>query len=91
MDKVFIEGMYYNKPHPEAPEFVLGGIAIKKEQFLPFLDKLEPNDKGYVRIDFKQSKGGKQYCELNTYKADEPQNKKTHTDEQGASIKDMPF
>jgi len=68
MDKVFANGMYFNKPLPQAPDFVLGNMSLNKDQFTKWLDQQEVDDKGYLKIDIKESQQGKVYCELNTYK-----------------------
>lgn len=73
-DKIFAEGMYFEKPHENAPEFVKGKISIKVAQAVPFLEKHE-NGGGYVNLDLKKSKEGKLYLELNQYikeKKEEP-------------------
>jgi len=96
MDKVFANGMYFNRPLPQAPDFVIGNVSINKKQFIEWLNKQSVNDGGYLSIDIKESKKGKPYCELNTYqkKAEqaEPQ-EQDYTQERDDSIRieDVPF
>lgn len=67
-DKIFADGLMFNKPHENAPEFVKGGISVKVEEFKAFLDKHKDTD-GWVRLDLKKGKeSGKLYFELNTWK-----------------------
>ena len=68
-EKAFVDGLFYNEKHPNAPEFVLGSISIKKDEFIQWLEKQDSSDAGYVKIDFKMSQKGKPYAELNTYQA----------------------
>lgn len=66
-DKDFPKGVYFNEKHENAPDFVLGTIAIKVDAIdLEQLAKYQ-NDKGYARIDIKKSKDGKVYGEFSTY------------------------
>ncbi len=74
MDKIFAKGIYFNKPHPNAPDFVKGKIDIKANEAIDFI-KQNTNDSGYVNLDLKESKGGKLYLEVNTFtpkSTDEP-------------------
>lgn len=66
-DKEFVDGLFYNEKNQNAPDFVLGGISIQRQIFQEWLDKQDVNDKGYLKIQFKMSKNGKAYAELDTY------------------------
>jgi hypothetical protein len=79
MDKIFAEGMFFNKPREGAPDFVKGKIDIKVDEFLLFLNK-NKNQKGYVNLDLKESKGGKLYLELNTFVPKDMQDRAEHMD-----------
>ncbi len=79
MDKIFAKGMFFNKPREGAPDFVKGKIDIKVDEFLLFLKENE-NQKGYVNLDLKESKGGKLYLELNTFVPKDMQDKAEHMD-----------
>ena len=65
-DKIFINGMFANKPHQNAPSFVKASVSINADDFIPFLEQ-NKNRTGYVNIDIKESKGGNYYAELNTW------------------------
>lgn len=66
-DVEFARGFYWNPPHENAPDFVIGKVSINKEQFLGWLERQEPNEKGYVRLDIKRSRDGKAYASLDTW------------------------
>ncbi len=81
-EKTFAKGIYFGKPHPNAPDFVKGKIDIKVDDLMLFLKEHE-NEKGYVNLDLKESKAGKLYLELNTFKPQPPkdmQDKAEHMD-----------
>lgn len=66
-EKVFASGFYFNEPHGKAPDFVLGNVSIRPDQFIPWLQSQKASEKGYVRISIKRSQGGKVYAELDTW------------------------
>ena len=70
MEYIFADGIRFLKPSPKAPDWVKGHIAIKVEEFTNFINANQHN--GWVDIDLKESKNGKLYLELNTFKKDEP-------------------
>lgn len=64
-EKQFANGIWFNKPHQNAPDFVIGKLSISVQNFIAWLNEHDENDK--VRIDIKESRAGKVYCELDTY------------------------
>lgn len=68
-EKVFADG-FILKRNENAPGFVVGGLSIKVEEAVVFLEKHSKN--GWVNLSMMQSKSGKYYCELDTF---EPQAK----------------
>lgn len=66
-DKNFAEGIYYSPPHENAPDFVLGKIAINVPAAITWLEA-NKNDSGWVNMDAKLSKGGKYYVEKDDWK-----------------------
>jgi len=66
-EKKFATGIYFNDKHEKAPEWVVGSISIKKQEFLEYLDKQETSEKGYVMFSIKRSKDGKPYIELDEW------------------------
>lgn len=72
-ETVFVDGMIFKSKHENAPDFVLGSIAIKVDDLTAFLAKHKKED-GWVNIDFLRGKPknegekGKPYFKLNTFK-----------------------
>lgn len=72
-ETIFTKGMFFNSKHANAPEFVLGSISFKVDEFIEFLQKYKKED-GYVNVDFLRARPkegetkGKPYFKLNTYK-----------------------
>lgn len=95
-ENVFPEGIRVEPPREGAPDFVKGRISIRVDELKPWLDK-NINDRGWVNLDLKESKGGALYLALNTYqaKATEAQVQKTKAaidyPEQGIDPNDVPF
>jgi hypothetical protein len=68
MSKIYPVGLYYDNPREGAPEFVLGRMSIKREEFIKWLEMQTPNDKGYINFDVLQGRENKPYVCLNVYK-----------------------
>ena len=68
-ERIFIKGMFFNEPHKNAPDFVKGGLSINVDEFIEFA-KNNQND-GKLNIDLLESKSGKYYAALNTYKRED--------------------
>ena len=65
-EKIFADGFSF-KRNDNAPEFVVGRMSIKVEDAIVWMKSNAKN--GWVNLDVKQSKGGKYYCELDTWEA----------------------
>lgn len=71
--KIFVDGMFYSKPHPKAPDFILADIKINAEKFTKWLrehakkETYNGNTYHSVRISVKESRNGKTYAELNNW------------------------
>lgn len=63
---ILVDGLFFDKPSENAPDFVKGKISIQADKLIPFLEQ-HKNEKGYVNIDLLKSKAGKLYCKLNTF------------------------
>lgn len=74
-EKIFPEGMIYRGKREGSPDWVKGAISINGNQFFTWLkgQKAHMSEKGWFTIDIKESKGGKIYCELNTWKPTKPE------------------
>lgn len=82
-DKIFADGMLF-KRRDNAPEWVLGSISIKVDDFTKFCE--DNQDRGWVNLEVKMSKAGKPYVELDTWKP-EKQDGAPATEESG----EVPF
>lgn len=61
-----IEGLFFNKPRDNAPDWVIGDLNIPdKNRFIAWLQQ-QPDDR--IRIDCLTSQDGSYYAKLNTYK-----------------------
>jgi hypothetical protein len=76
-DKKFASGIFFNEPHPNAPDWVLGSISVRPQDFVSWLHEQDVDDKGYIRMQVAISKSsGKPYVALDTWKPEakeEPQ------------------
>jgi len=66
--KVFAEGMRFEKPREGSPDFIKGRLSFEVDSAIEFLKK-HKNEKGWVNVDLKKSKDkGVLYLELNDWK-----------------------
>lgn len=65
-DKIFVDGLRFDRPNEKAPEWVKGKLSIFADKLIPFIEKYR-NERGYLNLDLKESKEGKLYLELNTF------------------------
>lgn len=89
----FVGGLYYNEPHPNAPDFVLASLSIRPDQFIEWLNMQKPNNKGYVKISVKRSKSGNPYAELDTWEKTAQRGSQSVTEgaEETITPDDIPF
>lgn len=87
-------GFFFNKPHENAPDFVLGTMAIRPDVFIEWLKEQKPNEHGYVRLQALAGKeDGKAYCVIDNYvKTQEsaPQ-EASEEDNEGIDASSIPF
>ena len=72
----FADGLIVKKPHQNAPDFVKARVSIKKDEFLKWL---EPQQKEWINLDLKESKGGKLYFAVDNW---QPNNEYDQNDNQ---------
>ena len=60
----FANGVIFKK-NENAPEFVVGKLSIKKEEFINFLNSKEGD---WVNLEIKKSKADKFYVSVDNYK-----------------------
>ena len=68
--KNFADGLRFELPGPKAPTWVKGKISIKVDAFTNWLAQ-NMDEKGWVNLDVKESKGGNIYVEKNDWKKDQ--------------------
>lgn len=61
----FVNGLIVKAPHQNAPDFVKCAISIKVAELYEWLSGREED---WVNIDVKESKGGKWYAAVSTFK-----------------------
>ena len=76
-DIEFVNGLIIKAPSEKAPDFVKASISIKVEELGMWLREKHKNGEEWVNIDVKESKGGKWYAAVSTFKpkAQEPERK----------------
>ena len=85
-ETIFADGLYVNKKHENAPDFVKGSLGIEVDRFIAFLQQ-HKNEDGRVSIDLLAKKDGSgTYGTLNTWKPE----KKEDTVNPPAEV-DSPF
>jgi hypothetical protein len=87
-EKVFADGFIFKRKE-NAPDFVIGSQSIKVDEAIAFLQLNQKN--GWVNLDIKQSKGGKYYCELDTWQPAEKKAEPKSAPAPTAVEDDVPF
>jgi hypothetical protein len=88
-DIEFVDGLIVKAPHPKAPQFVKATISIKVEDLGKWLRAKYKAGDEWVNLDVKESKGGKWYAAVSTFKPKEPKAEpKGHFDDMDD---DIPF
>jgi hypothetical protein len=60
------KGILFKEPHPNAPDFIVGKLSIKKDDFIEYLK--DKGNNGWVNLEIKLSRDGKTYIELDDWK-----------------------
>ena len=68
MDKEFADGIIFKQPHENAPEFVIGKLAIKVQDCLSWLSGKQED---WLNLDIKMSQAGKPYVMVSDWKKNE--------------------
>ena len=94
-ENIFIDGMFVEKPHQNAPKWIKLRISVKAIELASFL-KEHMNEKGYVNIDINKSKDGtKYYATLNQWKKGDTKStgseKEVDEFNQDINSEDIPF
>jgi hypothetical protein len=64
-DKEFAEGLIVKLPRDGAPDYVIGSLSIKRDEFLAWLGS---RDGEWVNLNLKRGKSGKAYAEVDNWK-----------------------
>lgn len=72
-EKIFAQGFSF-KRNDNAPDFVIGQIALKVDDAISFMKQHSKN--GWVNLNVKQARSGNYYIELDTF---EPKKKTQDT------------
>lgn len=67
-DKVYSNGIFFNRKHPRQPDFVLGSLTIMKDKFPEWLEAQEADGNGYVRLQILNGREDKPYMIIDNYK-----------------------
>lgn len=67
LEKVFVDGLMAKKPHANAPEWVKCNISLKREELLAWLSA---QSEDWINLQVCESKRGKWYAEVDTWKPD---------------------
>ena len=67
----FVAGMLVKAPQERAPDFVKATISIKVAEFVPWLKEKMQSKEEWINLDVKESRGGKWFVSVNTYKPKE--------------------
>lgn len=70
-DIEFVNGLNVKAPREGAPDFVKASISIKTADLMAWLQAKYEHGDDWVNLDVKESKGGKWYAAVNTYKPKE--------------------
>jgi hypothetical protein len=82
----FVDGLLVKAPNPKAPSFVKASISIKVEDLGKWLRAKYKAGDEWVNIDVKESKSGKWYASVSTYK---PKEKAAPEKQNGNKFDDM--
>jgi len=65
-ETIFADGVFFNKPHENAPDFVKGSVSFADvAKAIEFLKKHQQQNK--LNLDLLKSREGKLYFKLNTF------------------------
>ena len=84
-EKKFVDGLIVKPPRDNAPDFVKGSISIKVKELGQWLASEYKSGCGeWINVDVKESRNGKWYCEVNTWKPEKKEPEPSFDD-------DLPF
>lgn len=92
-DIVFPDGLIVKAPHQNAPDFVKCNISLKVNSLIDWLGDQEGD---WVNLQVKESKDGKWYAAVDTWKPEEGYSKKKFSPKEKRAqpedfVDDLPF
>jgi len=87
-EKKFVDGMMFKRSKEGTPSFVKGNISIKLNEFMNFIAQNKVIGEEWMNFTLKESKGGKLYLELDTWK---PTPKGTEEEKKVIDASEIPF
>ena len=67
-ESIMVNGFYPKPKHENAPDFVIGKLSIRVDQFREFLGEyLKEHPEEWINIDMKVSKNGKGYAVIDNW------------------------
>ena len=90
-DIEFVEGLLVKAPHPKAPDYVKAQISIKVADLGNWLRAKHKAGEEWVNIDVKESKGGKWYAAVSTFKPKQEERKPQRQDTSNDFDSNIPF
>ena len=78
----FVNGLYFQEPSENAPQFVKGKLSIHRDKLLQWLNQTgATNNQGYINCDIKVARSGKPYIAVDNWKPTQGQ-QQPHTPQQ---------
>lgn len=69
--RIFAQGLFWNKPHENAPKSLKGKMSIQVEKFMKFIqdNAQHKSEKGWITVNlWKSEEKGTYYFDLDTWK-----------------------
>lgn len=89
----FVNGLIVKEPHENAPDYVKANISIKVADLGQWLREQYKAGNEWVNVDVKESRGGKWYASVSTFKPKEREQEKPAAKKSSAADmdSDIPF
>ena len=82
-EKQFVNGIRFKEVNENVPDWIKMKFSINRLQLLEWLQN-ESDE--WIEIDVKESKAGKLYCEVNTWKPDNSVTSDSNSDESSVEV-----
>jgi len=89
----WVGGLFVNKPHEKAPDFIKCNLSMKVTDLFEWLDKNQhlADDNGYIKVVVKESKQGKWYCCVDDFKPKAKEDVGVEIKKEPITDDDIPF